>query len=55
MIKEPAVPLVKMLITQKDDGFTDKASDVLAEMLSVNRTNPDGADGGHLSIGRDVE
>lgn len=39
MIKELAVPLVKMLITQKDDGFTDKASDVLAEMLSVNRTN----------------
>lgn len=31
-----------MLITQKDDGFTDKTSDVLAEMLSVNRTNPDG-------------
>lgn len=42
LIKELAVPLVKMLITQKDDGFTDKASDVLAEMLSVNRTNPDG-------------
>ena len=55
MIKELAVPLVKILITKKDDGFTDKASDVLAEMLSVNRTNPDGADGGHRPIGRDVE
>lgn len=42
LIKELALPLVKMLITQKDNGFTDKASDVLAEMLSVNQTNPDG-------------
>lgn len=42
LIRELAAPLVKMLITQKDDGFTDKAADALAEMLSVNRTNPDG-------------
>lgn len=42
LIKELAIPLVKMLVTQKDNGFTDKAASVLADMLSVNQTNPDG-------------
>lgn len=36
------VPLFKMLITQKDNGFTDKAYEVLSEIFSVQATDENG-------------
>jgi hypothetical protein len=42
LIKKLVLPLVKMLVTQKDNGFTDFASKAVAEAFGANATDYNG-------------
>ncbi len=42
VVKGLALPLLRMLITQKDNGFSDAAAKVVSDVFSINQNGPDG-------------
>ena len=50
IVKQLAFPMAKMLITQKDNGFTDAVYNAAKSAVWIQATNPDGTTANNLEV-----